>query len=1040
MIYNFKKTIISNRIKIKALSLMMLCSFPIAEIYADNNNTSAIEVNQKNSKAATHLVTGTVLDETGTPIPGASIIVVGSPRGVMTDLDGTFEIQVSNKDQLTISFLGMGNQTIKAGDQKNIVVKMEPKKAELDEVTVVAFGKQRKVSVIGAINTLSTDQLKMPVAKLSSGLAGQLAGIVVMQRTGEPGAGADFFIRGINTFGANAKPLVLVDGIEREMDLVDPEDIATFSILKDATATALYGVRGANGIVLITTKRGSESAPKVSAKVEYGFSNPVRISKLASAEQWIDYYNDVTLEATGRPAFQPEEKQRYLSGIDPDLYPNVDWMKTIFKDYTNNTRVNVNITGGNSKVRYYVGGSFFTEGSVFNTAKNERYNPSMKYNKFNFRSNVDINITSSTELNISLSTQYETKNRPGSTMSELYSRAIITPAISIPIKYSDGTMSRPAVGANPYNQLNECGYSEDFFNNAQSLIGITQDFSKFVTPGLKANVKFSWDAFNRTTLDRTIQAATYHATGRDEEGKLLFVQNNDGKDYMSLLKSNGGTRVINFEASVNYDRIFGRRHHVGAMMLFNMRERTNSVPTGYIDAFPFRNIGMAGRGTYSFDDKYFAEFNFGYNGSENFSPGRQFGFFPSGAIGYLISNESFWDPIRPIVHLLKIKGSYGEIGNDQIGGNRRFAFNSEMTQSGLPDYYFGDAGTPFYGIATGVPGNQYVSWETARKGNVGIEIGFIEKLKIQLDYFHEKRSGIYIQQESVPSVVGLNVTQYVNLGEMKNQGFDASMEYEQRFNDWYVSARANFTFNRNKKLYDDKPTPIYPYQSEAGFANRQQRGLVALGLFESEQDIASSPLQDFGKVRPGDIKYKDINGDNIINAYDKVAIGYSDTPEINYGFGVSVGWKGFDVSLFFQGVDNITQIISGSALYGASDNALNTGQIYSEVADMRWTEKNPNPNARYPRLAVSKVENNMQPSTFWQRDMSFIRLKNAEIGYTIPKNITKKIGMSTLRFYMQGVNLLTFSDFKLWDPELSSAYGNVYPQMRTVTAGLNINF
>ena len=986
-------------------------------------------------------VTGKVLDEFGEPIPSASILVEGRSRGVITDLDGTFVIEVLPTDKLVVSFLGMETQTILVGKQTNIVVKMQPQTAELDEVTVVAYGKQRKASVIGAINTVSMNELKMPVAKLSSGLAGQLAGIVVMQRSGEPGAGADFWIRGINTFGAGNKPLVLVDGVERSMDLVDVEDIASFSILKDATATALYGVRGANGIVLITTKRGTESAPKINARVEYGFTNPVRMPELANTEQWINYYNDITLESSGRLAIQPEEKAKYLNNTDPDLYPNVDWMQTLFKDFSNTTRVNINVTGGSPKIRYYVGGSFYSEGSVFNISDKDRYDASMRYNKFSFRSNIDINVTSSTELSLSLSNQYETKNRPYGSLSDLYAYMIRTSPIATPTIYSDGTLAKPSTGTNPYNSLNNSGYSQDFFNNAQSLISLTQDFSKMVTPGLKANVKFSWDAYNAHTLNRIVTPSTYYATGRDEEGNLDFVRSTEGSDYMKLTRTNSGTRTINFEASANYDRLFGEKHRVGALFLFSIRNYTDNFPGNYVDAFAHKNIGIAGRATYSYYDRYFAEFNFGYNGSENFAPDKRFGFFPSFAIGYMLSNEAFWDPLRSTIHLLKIKGSYGEIGNDQIGGNRRFAFNSTMKE-GQYGYIFGTnpGSGSIVGISTGIPGNLNVSWEKAQKANVGLELGLFDQLKFQLDYFYEKRTGIYIQQESVPSIVGLNETQYVNLGEMKNQGFDGSMEYEQRFNDWYVSARANFTYNRNKKLYDDKPTPIWPYQSEAGFAYRQQRGLIALGLFESEEDIANSPKQNFGNVRPGDIKYKDINGDNVIDAYDKVAIGYTDVPEINYGFGISLGWKGFDASLFMQGVGNVTRIIGGDALYGASDNIERLGQIYADVAEKRWTTSNPNPNATYPRLSMSKVENNLQPSTYWQRNMSFLRLKNVEIGYTLPKHIYKRLGMSSIRVYAQGVNLLTFSKFKLWDPELDSNYGNIYPQMRTITLGLNLNF
>lgn len=1020
--------------------ILTFCFLPLTNVDAKIVSNSSLPhkmmvdqvVNQKE-------VTGKVLDEYGDPIPGASILVDGSSRGVITDLDGLFTIKVAPTDKLVVSFLGMESQTILVGDKTNLLINMQPKVAELSEVTVVAYGKQRKASVIGAINTISTEELKSPVGKLSSGLAGQLAGLVVMQRSGEPGAGADFWIRGINTFGANNKPLVLVDGIERDLDLVDPEDIASFSILKDATATALYGVRGANGIVLITTKRGSESVPKISAKVEYGMASPTQIPELANADQWIDYYNDITLEASGRLAIQPFEKAMYLNRTDPDLYPNVDWMKTIFKNQSSTMRANISVTGGSPKVRYYVGGSYYTEGSIMNIADKSRYDASMNYRKFNFRTNIDINITSSTELGLSLSNQYEIKNRPGSSLSDLYAYSIITTPISIPTIYSDGTVARPSVGMNPYLLLNQTGYSQDFYNNAQSLISLTQDFSDFVTPGLKANVKFSWDAYNGATLNRIISPSTYYATGRDEEGNLQFVKNNDGSDYMSLSKSNSGSRTINLEASVNYDRLFAEKHRVGAMFLFSMRDYTDNFPSNYIAAFAYKNIGIAGRATYSYRDKYFAEFNFGYNGSENFSPDKRFGFFPSYAVGYMVSNEDFWNNLRKTIHLLKIKGSYGHIGNDQIGGNRRFAFNSEMNSSAT-GYRFGLIPTDLVGVATGVPGNPNVSWEKATKANVGFEIGFFDKLKLQVDYFYEKRSGIYIQQQSVPSVVGLNVTQYVNLGEMENKGIDASLEYEQRYSDWYWSARANFTYNRNEMLYDDKPTPIWAYQSEVGFPYNQQRGLVALGLFESEEDIANSPKHTFGAVRPGDIKYKDINGDNVIDAYDQVAIGYTDVPQINYGFGFSAGWKGIDFSLFFQGVGNVTRIIGGSAFYGASNNIINTGQIYADVAENRWTVDNPNPNAEYPRLSLSKVENNLQSSTFWQRDMSFLRLKNAEIGYTIPKALYKTWGISTIRFYAQGVNLLTFSKFKLWDPELDSDYGNVYPQMKSITFGLNINF
>ena len=991
-------------------------------------------------------VAGTILDELGEGIPGAFVKLTGSSKGVVTDIDGAYTIDVPNGSKLEVTFLGYQPGQIIAGKPDTYTIALHPQSEMLDEVVKVAFGSQKKESVIGAISGINADELKVPVGNLSSAIAGKIAGAVVMQRSAEPGQGADFWIRGISSFGANNKPLILVDGIERSMDLVDPEDIQSFSILKDATATALYGVRGANGIVLITTKRGAESKPKVSAKVEYGFTNPVKIPDMANAEQWIDFYNDITLDSENRVAIQPYQKAQYLNGSDPDLYPNVDWVHTMFKDQASTTRVNVSVSGGTPSVRYYVGGSFYTEGSILNVQDADTYDANMRYTKYNFRANVDINITKSTELSLSLANLYSTKNRPGASLNDLYWKTMRMTPIGTPLEFSDGTLAIPQHADNPWWLMNYTGYSQDFSNTSQSLISLTQDFSDIITPGLKANVKFAWDAATGTTLDRKKSPAGFYATGRDEDGELILIQKNPGSsDYMTLGKSIWSNRSTALEASVTYDRTFNRVHFVSAMFNFNMRSYTNNWADDYIAAFPNKNTGIAGRATYNYDNRYFVEFNFGYNGSENFSPKNRFGFFPSYAIGYIISNEKFWEPLTPVVNLLKFKASYGEIGNDQIGGNRRFAFNTTMINS----HGFNWGTTPTHGnvrtggIATGIPGNDDVSWETAIKKNIGVELKFFNSaLSINADYFYEKRSGIYILQESVPTVVGNNVKQYVNLGRMRNQGVDMSAEFNKQCGDLFISARVTFTYNRNSKVYDDKPTPVWGYLSEAGFPYLQDRGLIALGLFESEEDIANSPRQTFGSiVRPGDIKYKDINGDNIIDSNDKVAIGYSQIPEISYGFGVSAQWKGIDLSVFFQGVGHITRMLSGTSFWGAGgSDMLTVGQIFEEVALNRWTLDNPDPNAMYPRLATSKVENNQQASTYWQRDCSFIRLKNAEVGYTFPKKWFAKAGISNVRLYVSGNNLLTFSKFKLWDPELESVNGEKYPQMRTVAVGLNVNF
>lgn len=1028
----------------KLWSLVAVLCLSLGNAYAAD--APAPQAKTSSVSGPTVKVAGTILDELGEGIPGAFVKLTGSSKGVVTDIDGAYTIDVPNGSKLEVTFLGYQPGQIIAGKPDTYTIALHPQSEMLDEVVKVAFGSQKKESVIGAISGINADELKVPVGNLSSAIAGKIAGAVVMQRSAEPGQGADFWIRGISSFGANNKPLILVDGIERSMDLVDPEDIQSFSILKDATATALYGVRGANGIVLITTKRGAESKPKVSAKVEYGFTNPVKIPDMANAEQWIDFYNDITLDSENRVAIQPYQKAQYLNGSDPDLYPNVDWVHTMFKDQASTTRVNVSVSGGTPSVRYYVGGSFYTEGSILNVQDADTYDANMRYTKYNFRANVDINITKSTELSLSLANLYSTKNRPGASLNDLYWKTMRMTPIGTPLEFSDGTLAIPQHADNPWWLMNYTGYSQDFSNTSQSLISLTQDFSDIITPGLKANVKFAWDAATGTTLDRKKSPAGFYATGRDEDGELILIQKNPGSsDYMTLGKSIWSNRSTALEASVTYDRTFNRVHFVSAMFNFNMRSYTNNWADDYIAAFPNKNTGIAGRATYNYDNRYFVEFNFGYNGSENFSPKNRFGFFPSYAIGYIISNEKFWEPLTPVVNLLKFKASYGEIGNDQIGGNRRFAFNTTMINS----HGFNWGTTPTHGnvrtggIATGIPGNDDVSWETAIKKNIGVELKFFNSaLSINADYFYEKRSGIYILQESVPTVVGNNVKQYVNLGRMRNQGVDMSAEFNKQFGDWFISARGTFTYNRNSKVYDDKPTPVWGYLSEAGFPYLQDRGLIALGLFESEEDIANSPRQTFGSiVRPGDIKYKDINGDNIIDSNDKVAIGYSQIPEISYGFGVSAQWKGIDLSVFFQGVGHITRMLSGTSFWGAGgSDMLTVGQIFEEVALNRWTLDNPDPNAMYPRLATSKVENNQQASTYWQRDCSFIRLKNAEVGYTFPKKWFAKAGISNVRLYVSGNNLLTFSKFKLWDPELESVNGEKYPQMRTVAVGLNVNF
>ena len=996
----------------------------------------AMETPDETQQKSTIRVQGRVLDEFNQPLPGVSILAVKSTKGVITDIDGNYSIEVAPDEKLEFSYIGYQKNVVLVNGRKDIPIKMEPLTSELKEVTVVGYGTQRKASVIGAITGLPVGKINRSVNKLSNVLAGQMAGVVAVQRSGEPGEGSDFWIRGVSTFGANNRPLVLVDGIERDLNLVDPEDIETFSILKDATATAIYGVRGANGVVLITTRKGKEgSKPVISARAEFSILQPTKMPKMANAQEFMEMYNFAYADnKNGEEFYSPEAMAKYLNGSDPDLYPNINWMDEIYKNSTTSERVNINVTGGSEKVKYYVAGSYYKENGVFRPDKGLGYNPASSWSRFNFRSNLDINLFKNTVLNINLSNQYDVKKQPNNNAS-LWIYTFKTIPIAIPKKYSDGTVARPTIGDNPYNLLNLNGYNELFTNNAQSLIGLTQDFSPWIK-GLKANIKFSWDAYNYAHLNRSKNPSTYYATGRNEDGNLMYTKNNDGNDYLVLYKDNKGNRTTYLEASLTYENLFANAHRVGGLFLFNMREKTDNFPDSYIMSLPYRNQGIAGRVTYSYKDRYFIEGNFGYNGSENFAPKKRFGFFPSAAIGYMISNEAFWEPISHIVSVLKFKGSYGIIGNDQIGGNRRFAFNSEMAD--VNGYTFGTTGgNPISGIGTGYPGNPYVSWEEAKKMNIGVELELYNSLKLNVDYFHERRSGIFIERGAVPSVVGVNVNPYLNLGEMENKGVDASLEYYKTINkDWNISVRGNFTYNRNKKLYDDQPSANYPYKDVIGKPWNQQFGYIALGYFRTESEIQNSPKQ-IGNPRVGDLKYKDINGDGIVDTDDYVAIGRTAIPEINYGFGANISYKDFDVAFFFQGIGNVTGFIGGETIDMSDTNQL-FSNVYQDVALNYWRPDRPN--AKYPRLAISGSENNKAPSTHNQVDKSFMRLKSAEIGYTLPKEVCHKMGISLVRFHVSGTNLLTFSKFKLWDPEIDNSQGSSYPNMRVFNIGLNFNF
>ena len=1015
--------------------------------------------NAEQQQPKKRVITGTIIDgETKEPIIGASVWSKNSSSGTVTNLDGHYSLTIEGiGGVLEFSYIGMKKQEIAISNKNVIDVILNPDTKKLDEVVVVGYGRQKKESVVGAISSLDVGELNIPGSNISNVLAGQLAGVVSMQASGEPGknSASDFYIRGIASFKGNSTPLVLVDGIERELDLVDVDDIATFSILKDASASAVYGVRGANGVILITTKKGSEGKPRINVRAEMGFKTPTRMPQMANSVQWAEMYNEAKgLTGNGDGGYSSEAIQKYSDGSDPDLYPNVNWLDQMYRNLASSERVTLNLSGGGDICKYYVSGGFYNEGSIFRNAGDVYdYNSSIHYTKFNFRANMDFSVTPTTTFNVNLANIYESSWGPGATTSDIWGYAFNTSPNAFPVEYSDGTLSAPsaASGSNPWNLLVHSGYREQSWNSAQSLIGVTQKLD-MITLGLTANIKFSWDASNNTLQVRSKTPPQFHATGRNEDGSLNYKTIYEGSNNLSYAAPVTVSKITTYmEGSLNYTRLFAQKHRIGALFLYNHKIYKLLTAENQKKSLPYKSQGLAGRLTYAYMDRYFAEFNMGYTGSENFARGHRFGFFPAYAIGWMVSSEKWFEPLTKVVNDLKLKASYGKVGNDDIGASRRWAY--EPSVNTVTGWSYGKtANQTGTGYRVGEIENTNVSWEEATKVNAGIELRLFEKLKIQADYFYEERNGIFLARAGLPAIVGLTTTPYVNVGKAKVSGLDGTLEYQQQVGKVLLTGRGNFTFSRNQMLDNDEPDWEYKYQNSIGkpFGRNgaaQRKGFIALGFFESQAEIDNSPKQMFGEYRVGDVKYKDVNGDGKIDTYDQIAIGYTDLPEITYGFGLTAKWKNFDASVFFQGVARTSIYLAGTPLRPFSSDNMDRSAIYEDLYKYSWKTTNTpeqNASAKYPRLsygAEAGSSNNSQSSTMWLRDRSFLRLKNAEIGYTLPKNWLNKTFIKSFRFYIAGTNLLTFSKFKLWDPELlDTTNGAKYPNNMTVTIGLNANF
>lgn len=1022
--------------------------------YRINDRQVTILKNNAPREQETLKVSGRVVDDNGDVLIGVTIQEVGTNNIVVTDINGHYDMYniASPFSVLRFSYVGFVPQDIKVGNQKTITVKMITDAKGLEEVVVVGYGSQKRESVIGAIATVKPTTLQINQTRsLSNALAGQIAGVIAVQRSGEPGYdNSDFWIRGISTFGANSKPLILVDGIERELNNISSEEIASFSVLKDATATAVYGVRGANGVILIETKKGKIGKPTITVKADYGISNPTQLPDFVDGVKYMEVMNDALILSGQAPKYSEAAMRKTRTGEDPDLYPNVNWLKLVTKDNVPSARASVDINGGSERLRYSLVIAYMGEKGIIATDPNTNYDPQLRMSKYNVRSNVDINLTSSTLVNVSIGGYITNRVQPGTGISSILGHVMDTPPIVHPAVYSNGQFPQVAARYNPWLDATQTGYVKKYENSLQSIVSLTQDIGKLYAPleGLSAKALFSFDAYNYNSANRTKTPTTYFATGRDEKGELITNMVTQGQEFLSFSQKSAGNRTMYFEGRLNYNRKFGD-HGIDGLLLINLRDYYNGDTGDSEKALPYRNAGIAGRTAYNFKDTYFGEFNFGYNGSENFKRGYRFGFFPSVAIGWLLTNESFMQPVTPVLSKLKIRGSWGLVGNDRISSDdsRRFAYLS--TISSASGYKFGYNGDLSYGgYKEGAFGIPYLTWETAEKIDIGAEIGLWNWLNLQVDIFKEKRRDIFMERKTIPEVAGYNQMPYANFGRVENKGIDINLELNHQFSkDLFASLRGNFTWARNKITeYDESESVKKTTRARTGQSLNQHFGLIAEGLYadedftDPENGILKEgiPIPQFGVVKPGDIKYKDINGDHEIDVYDESPIGKPYVPEIVYGFGFNIKYKNVDLGTFFQGAGNFTNMLQGSTFMpGSGGGAI--GNIYSN-ADDRWTPENQSSEVFWPRLSITKSEHNMRNSTWWIRNASYLRLKNLEIGYTLPKSWQKVCAMRNARVFFRGSNLLTWAPFDMWDPELGSQDGLKYPLQKIYSFGLEVTF
>jgi len=1017
-------------------------------------------------------LTGQVTDSlTHEPLIGATVQIEGVTHSVQTDVDGNYSFVTGQKLPYTliVSFVGYKTRKVVANSSPlNIALASD---AALDEVVIVGFGTQKRTDMVGSVTSVKPNDLKVPSSNLTTALAGRVAGVIAYQRSGEPGAdNADFFIRGVTTFGYKVDPLILVDNVEvttTDFARLQVDDIASFSIMKDATATAIYGARGANGVILVTTKEGKEGKVAISLRLENSVSQPTRDLELADPVTYMKLHNEAVLtrDPLGVLPYSDNKIDQTIAGADPYLYPQTDWQQALLKDRTVNQRANLNISGGGAVARYFVSGAINQDNGVLKVPNVSNFNNNINLKSYSLRSNVNINLSKSSELSIRLHGAFDDYNGPIDGATNVYRNIMRTNPVLFapyyPIQENTRFVKHILFGnygeasyLNPYADLVK-GYKQYSRSNILAQLEFKQDL-KVLTEGLSFRALFNTSRNAYFDVQRNYTPFYYQVNGLEENGDyaLTLLNEEKGTEYLNYSEGQKTVQsVVYMETALNYNRTFAKKHTLSGLLVGILRNRLTGNAGDLQQSLPYRNLGVSGRFTYAYNSTYFAEFNFGYNGSERFYENKRFGFFPSFGLAWTVSNEPFWEPLKETVSNLRIRGTYGLVGNDDIGdATTRFFYlsNVDMNDADRSATFGTNRNYSRTGVSISRYSNPNISWERSKKANLALELGLFNKVQLTADFFQERRSDILMSRTNVPTSVGLSSTVYANIGEASNRGVDLSVDYATNITaDLWLQARGNFTFAKSKYEVYEEPNYNEPWLSHIGQSLTQNWGFIAERLFIDDEEVANSPLQSFGETRGGDLKYKDVNGDGQITDLDKVPLGYPTTPEINYGFGFSLGFKKWDISAFFQGLAREsfwinTAATSPFASYTYENETFPAGtllqnQLLKAYADSHWSEDNQDLYALWPRLSPTHNANNEQTSSWFMRDGAFLRLKQVELGYTLPETTSKKAYIEKLRVYLNATNLALWSKFKLWDVEMAGN-GLGYPIQRVFNIGLQATF